>query len=162
MNTAIWQFTILLEFAILTGLWWRRYWVSIPIFTATIAFCAVQSIPLSIILRHGTKLDYYYAYYAIDLMTVACYILSAVQCWRYLRFRVLSLTMAIWLLAKAPVYVLISTGHRRVAGLYLGDLRFANIACYFVWAFVVWRYDERVTQSTTRLCDESRTQAPSR
>ena len=144
MDVLIWRLTILLEVVILAGAWWRRAWISIPVFVGTIAFCAVQSIPLAIVLRHGSKLDYYYTYYAIDIATIAAYVLSAMQCWRYPRWRPISLTMMIYLLCKLPVYWLIHIGHRQVAGAYLGDLRFANLACYLVWAFMVWRYDVAV------------------
>lgn len=150
MDTHIWQLTIALEFAILAGLWWKRCWVSLPIFTATIIFCSVESFPLAAILHHGTKLDYYYAYYAANLFNLALYTLSAVQCWKYPRWRAISCMMVIYVLAVLPTYALIATGHRSTASAYLGDLRYVNLACYFVWTWMVWRYDDCGTKSHLR------------
>lgn len=149
MDTYIWQSTILCEIVILVGLIRNHYLIQLlPWFTASVIFSTLESIPLASIQHHGTALDYYYAYYAFDLLNVAIYVAAAHEAWRFRDFTVISISMVVYLIFKGASYALLITGHTQASIALHGDLRFANIACYVVWSAMIWRYDVLGTQSS--------------
>src|ERR1700741_1084976 len=153
MDIAILRLTVALEIAILAGLYLRRWVTLIPCFTFTIFCCLIEPIPAMYIYRHGTGNDYYLAYYAIDLFNVALYILSIIECWKRGYLRSISISMALYLGFKAVSYLLMVAHHLRDAIAMHGQLRFANLACYFVWAFMIWEYDVFGVQSSMKGID---------
>lgn len=150
MDLGIWLFTIFLECAILGGILWRGLLRTLPWFTSCIVFCALESLPLADIRRHGTANDYFYAYYAFDLINIAFYVNAIIECFTKGYLVSISMTMTIYIGLKLVSYLLLF-GHATDAALILhGDLRYANIACYLVWAFLIYGYDVFGIHSRTR------------
>jgi hypothetical protein len=138
MDETILRLTMALEISMLAGLLWSGLCFRIPFFTFAIFCCLIEPVPALHIARYGTPRDYYLVYYAIDLFNIALYALTVAACWR--SYRVISLSMFGYLCLKLYCYQLMIGNHLEQSIRFHGLLRWPNLGCYFLWAFLIWRY----------------------
>jgi hypothetical protein len=141
MDVTILRLAIGLEVIILTALFKRGLYAVVPVFTVCILSCLIQGPWLHYVHQTGTDREYFLAYYAIDLMTIALYILAIAECWKKGYLATISATMFFYLLFKGVSYFFLVKGATDAALNLLGNLRYLNLGCYALWASLVWGYD---------------------
>lgn len=141
MDMIIWTTTILLEFILIGAMIRKQVLSHLPWFFICIAFSASESIPLASVVRHYTTAspEYYYTYYAFDLVNIMLYCTMIRECWRIYGLRVVSVTAGAYLAMKTMCYAVMAIGWTAAANSLHGSLRFANIALYAFWAYRVYR-----------------------
>jgi hypothetical protein len=141
MDATILALTMALEIVMLAGLFYRKLFLVIPWFTICILACLLQGPWLLYIQRTGSARQYFLSYYAVDLINIAFYTVAIRECCRKGYFCAISFTMGIYLGCKAFSYLYLVDGEIEQALNLHGQLRFLNLVCYVIWAFMVWGYD---------------------
>lgn len=145
MGNAIWIVTIIAHVVILAILIYRM--IYLPWFTFTVLAGLLESPYLFLVMEHGSKNSYYYAFYGCDILNIGLYCLAIRECYRYLYLNTIAFSMMTYLVPKLSAYGAMALHLKREAGIIHNLLLPANIACLFTWLAVIAMYSKGAPQT---------------
>jgi len=159
MAYGMWGLTILLEIVLFLALQRKPFWW----FRTYIFFNLIESIPLYLVLHHGTKLEYKELYYFIDLVNIALGVMTVTETWKRLNRVAFSMNILLGMIVASYGGMMI---HRPdITHILHDELLIPNLGCLAIWIFAMWRYNgdmttEEITTPPESLEPEETTELP--
>jgi len=149
MDKAIWIATIIIHLVIIAIMLRERLYRILPWLYVTVAMGILENVPLYYVHAYRSADEYFYLYYAYDLMNIALYFLAARECVKSSSHYIATIgfALALYLTPKIITYPIMHWDVQAAIHIH-GMLRYPNFACLIVWTFALAMYAKTVSKTT--------------